>query len=216
MNIFCQICFSTGRGFKKACQQSFQLLFVQHLLQFQQNVWTFYSISGQKNCHDKRMSVTSLSEWSAIVESCVYWISSVQRGSENDTQRLSQKSSFSSSLKKHFVMNILTFKTVENDLCFLWIVWQSSLYDSSSASAFTYICLRFMISSNKFWSCMSTETDMSATVIEAVCIDLLIISECIICVIQCCTLSSERFIDISYLCFACSLLYDSSCCVVLL
>ncbi len=36
---------------------------------------------------------------------------------------------------------------------------------------------------------------MSATVIETVCIDLLIISECIICVVQCCTLLSERFID---------------------
>ncbi len=36
---------------------------------------------------------------------------------------------------------------------------------------------------------------MSATVIETVCIDLLIISECIIYIIQCCTLSSERFID---------------------
>jgi len=92
-------------------------------------------------------------------------------------------------------MNILTLSTVENDLCFLWIDWQSSLYDSSFASAFTYICLRFVISSNKFWSCMSTETDMSATVIETVCIDLLIILKCIICVIQCCTLSSEKFID---------------------
>ncbi len=92
-------------------------------------------------------------------------------------------------------MNILTFKTVENDLCFLWIVWQSSLYNSSSASAFTHICLRFIISLNKFWSYMSTEIDMSATVIEVVCIGLLIISECIICIIQCCTLSSERFID---------------------
>jgi hypothetical protein len=36
---------------------------------------------------------------------------------------------------------------------------------------------------------------MSATVIEAACIGLLIISECIICVVQCCTLLSERFID---------------------
>jgi len=36
---------------------------------------------------------------------------------------------------------------------------------------------------------------MSATVIEVVCIGLLIISECIICIIQCCTLLSERFID---------------------
>ncbi len=36
---------------------------------------------------------------------------------------------------------------------------------------------------------------MSATVIEAVCIDLLIILKCIICIVQCYTLSSERFID---------------------
>ncbi len=36
---------------------------------------------------------------------------------------------------------------------------------------------------------------MSATVIEAACIGLLIISEHIICVVQCCTLSFERFID---------------------
>ncbi len=199
MNIFCQICFNTGKGFKKPCQQSFQLLFVQHLLQFQQNVWTFCSISGQKNCYNKRRPVTFLSECSVIVELCVYWISSVQRDSENNTQCFLWKSSFSSLLKKHFVMNIFTFKTVENDLCFPWIVWQSSLYNSSSASAFTHICLRSVVSLNKFWSHISTETDMSATVIEAVCIDLLIISECIICIIQCCTLSSERPVNISCL-----------------
>ncbi len=69
------------------------------------------------------------------------------------------------------------------------------MYNSFSASAFTHICLRSVISLNKFWSYMSTETDMSATVIERVCIDLLIISEHIICIIQCCTLLSERFID---------------------
>jgi len=195
MNIFCQICFSTDKGFKKPCQQSFQLLFVQHLSQFQQNVQTFCSISDQKNCYDKRASVTSLSECSVIVELCVYWISLIQRSSENNTQHLSQKSSFSSLLKKHSVMNILTSKIVENNLCFSQIVWQSSLYDSSSALAFTHICLRSVISSNKFWSYTIIETDMSATVIEAVCIDLLIISECIICVVWCCTLSSERFID---------------------
>jgi len=45
------------------------------------------------------------------------------------------------------------------------------------------------------------EINMSATVIEAVCIGLLIISEYIICVIQCCTLSSERFIDTFCFCF---------------
>jgi hypothetical protein len=92
-------------------------------------------------------------------------------------------------------MNTLILSTVENDLHFLWIDWQSSSYDSSFTSAFTHICLRSVISLNKFWSCMSTETDMSATVIETVCIDLLIILKCIICVIQCCTLLSERFID---------------------
>ncbi len=118
MNIFCQICSDTGKGFKKPCQQSFQLLFVQHLSQFWQNVQTFYSILGQKNCYNKKASVTSLFECSVIVESCVYWISSVQRDSENSTQCLLWKSSFSSSLKKHFVMNTLTFKTVKNDLCF--------------------------------------------------------------------------------------------------
>jgi len=195
MNIFCQICSDMSKDFKKPCQQSFQLLFIQHLSQFQQNVQTFCSISSQKNIHDKRASVTFLFECSVIVKSCVYWISSVWRGFENSTQHLSQKSSFSSLLKKHFVMNILTFKTVENDLYFLWIVWQSLLYDSSSASALTHICLRFVISLNKFWSHTSTETDMSATVIETVCIDLLIISECIICAVQCCTLSFKRFIN---------------------
>jgi len=118
MNIFCQICFSTDKGFKKPCQQSFQLLFIQHLSQFQQNVQTFCSILSQKNCHDKRASVIFLLKCSVIVELCVYWISSVQRSFKNDTQCLLQKSSFSSSLKKHFIMNILTFKTVENDLCF--------------------------------------------------------------------------------------------------
>jgi len=122
MNIFYQMHFSTDRGFKKPCQQSFQLLFIQHLLQFQQNVQTFYSILSQKNCHDKRASVTFLFECSAIVKLCVYWISSVQRGSEKDTQCLLWKSSFSSSLKKHFIMNTLTFKTVKNDLCCLWII----------------------------------------------------------------------------------------------
>ncbi len=92
-------------------------------------------------------------------------------------------------------MNILTFKTVENDVCFSQIVWQSSLYNSSFASAFTHICLRSVTSSNKFWSCTSTETDMSATVIKTACIDLLIISECIICIVQCCTLLFEKFIN---------------------
>jgi len=183
MNIFHQICFNMSSGFKKSCQWSFQLLFIQHLLQFQQNVQTFCSILSQKNCCDKKASVTSLSECSVIVKSCVYWINSVWRGSENITQCLLWKSSFSSLFKKHFIMNTLTFKTVENDLCFSQIVWQSSLYNSSSASAFTHICLRFIISLNKFWSCMSTEIDMSATVIRVICIGLLIISEHIICII---------------------------------
>ncbi len=117
------------------------------------------------------------------------------RDSENSTQCLLWKSNFSSLFKKHSVMNTLTFRTVKNDLCFLQIVWQSSLYDLSSASAFTHICLRSVISSNKSWSCTSTEINMSATVIKAACIGLLIISKCIICVVQCCTLLSERFID---------------------
>ncbi len=103
--------------------------------------------------------------------------------------------SFSLLLKKHSVMNILTFKTVKNDLCFLWIVWQSLFYNSSFTSAFINIYLRSIILSNKFWSFTSTEINMSATVIETVCIDLLIISECIICVIQCCTLLFKRFIN---------------------
>jgi len=92
-------------------------------------------------------------------------------------------------------MNILTFKTVKNNLCFSWSVWQSSLYNSSSASAFTHICLRSVISLNKFWSYMSTETDMSATVIETACINLLIILKYIICIVWCCTLLSEKFIN---------------------
>ncbi len=75
MNIFCQIRFSTGKGFKKSCQRSFQLLFVQHLSQFWQDVQTFCSILSQKNCHNKRASVTFLFKCSVIVESCVYWIS---------------------------------------------------------------------------------------------------------------------------------------------
>ncbi len=198
MNIFCQIHFNTGRGFKKPCQRSFQLLFIQHLLQFWQNVQTFCSISGQKNCCDKRASVTFLFKCSVIVESCVYWISLIWRDSENDTQCLLQKSSFSSLLKKHSVMNTLTSKTVRNDLCCFWIAWHSFLYDLSLVSAFTYICLRFVTSSNRFWSCTSTGTDIFATVIEAVCIGLLIILKCIICIIQCCTLSSERSVNISY------------------
>ncbi len=195
MNIFHQILFNTDKGFKKFCQQSFQLLFVQHLSQFWQNVQMFCNISDQKNCYDKKTSVTSLFKCLIIVESCVYWISSVQRDSKFDTQCLSQKSNFSSLLREHSVMNILTLSTVENNLCFSWIDWQSSLYNSSSASAFTHIYLRSIVSLNKFWSCTSTETDMSATVIKAVCIDLLIILKYIICIVQCCTLLSERFID---------------------
>jgi len=183
MNIFHQICFDTGRGFKKPCQQSFQLLFVQHLSQFQQNVQTFCSILSQKNCYDKRASVTSLFECSVIVELCVYWISSVQRNSENDTQCLLQKNDFSSLLKKHFVMNTLTFKTVKNKLNCSQIAWHSFLYNLSFVSAFTYICLRSVASLNRFWSYTSTDTDIFATVIETVCIDLLIILRCIICVI---------------------------------
>jgi len=161
----------------------FQLLFIQHLSQFWQNVQTFYSILSQKNSHNKRTSVTSLFECSVIVESCVYWISSVQRGFENSTQCLLWKSSFFSSLKKHFIMNILTFKTVRNDLCCFWISQHSFLYDSSLISAFTHICLRSVASLNRFWSHMSTDIDISATVIEAACIDLLIILRCSICVI---------------------------------
>jgi len=195
MNIFCQILSDTGKGFKKLCQQFFQLLFIWHLSQFQQNVQMFCNISDQKNCYNKRASIMFLFKCSVIVKSCVYWISFVQRNSEFNTQCLSWKSNFSSLLKKHSVMNTLTLNTVENDLCFSQIDWQSSSYNSSFASVFIHICLRFMISLNKFWFYMSTETDMSATVIETVCIDLLIISECIICIIQCCTLSSERFID---------------------
>ena len=137
MNIFCQICSDTGKGFKKPCQQSFQLLFVWHLSQFWQNVQTFCSISSQKNCYDKRASVTSLSECSVIVESCVYWISSVQRDFDDNTQCLSWKSSFSSSLKKHSVMNILTFKTVKNNLCFLQTSasWESDSELAQSAQS---------------------------------------------------------------------------------
>jgi len=200
-NIFCQIFFNTDKGFKKLCQQSFQLLFIWHLSQFWQNVQTFCNISDQKNCYDKRASVTSLFKCLIIVESCVYWISSVWRDSKFSIQCLSQKSNFSSLLRKHFVMNTLILSTVENDLCFSQIDWQSSLYNSSSASAFTYICLRSVILLNKFWSCMSTEINMSATVIEAVCIGLFIISEYIICIVQCCTLSFERFINTFCYCF---------------
>jgi hypothetical protein len=176
MNIFCQMCFDTGKGFKKPCQQSFQLLFI-HICHNSDRMYR-HSVAFQvKRTVVIRVSVTFLFECSVIVESCVYWISSVQRDSEKDTQCLLWKSNFSSSLKKHSVMNILTFKTVRNDLCCLQIVWQSSLYNSSSASAFTHICLRSVISLNKFWSHTSTEISMSATVIKAVCIDLLIISD---------------------------------------
>ncbi len=197
MNIFCQIHSDTDKGFKKPCQWSFQLLFIWHLSQFQQNVQTFCSISGQKNCCDKRASVTFLFECSVIVKSCVYWISSVQRSSENSTQCLLQKSSFSSSLKKHFIMNILIFRTVRNDLHCFWIAWHSFLYNLSLVSAFTYICLRSVTSLNRFWSHTSTDISIFTTVIEVACIDLLIISESIICVVQCCTLSSEKSVDIS-------------------
>ncbi len=72
MNIFCQILFNTGKDFKKLCQQFFQLLFIWHLSQFQQNVQMFCNISDQKNCYDKRTLITFLFECSVIVESCVY------------------------------------------------------------------------------------------------------------------------------------------------
>jgi hypothetical protein len=108
-------------------------------------------------------------------------------------------------------MNILTSRTVENNLCFLWIVWQSSLYDSSFASAFTHICLRFIISLNKFWSCTSTETDMSATVIRAACIACLSsqnISSASYNVVLCClrdSLTHSAFISIKHLLSFCLL-----------
>jgi len=121
MNIFCQILFNTDRGFKKPCQWFFQLLFIWHLSQFLQNVQTFCNILSQKNYLNKRISVTFLSECSVIIKSCVYWISFVQRNSEVDTQCLSQKSSFFSLLKKHSVMNILTFRMIEKNLCCSWI-----------------------------------------------------------------------------------------------
>ncbi len=95
-------------------------------------------------------------------------------------------------------MNTLTFKTVRNDLYCFWIASHSFSYDSSLISAFTYICLRSVASLNRFWSCMSTDINIFTTVIEAACIDLLIILRCIICIIQCCTLSSERPVVISY------------------
>ena len=69
------------------------------------------------------------------------------------------------------------------------------MYNLSLVSAFTHICLRSVTSLNRFWSCTSTDTDIFATVIEAVCIGLLIILKCIIYIIWCCTLLSERFID---------------------
>ena len=97
-------------------------------------------------------------------------------------------------------MNTLTFKTVRNDLCCFWIAWHSFSYDLSLVSAFTHICLKSVTSLNRFWSCTSTDTDIFATVIETACIGLLIILRCIICVIQCCTLSSERPVNISCLC----------------
>jgi len=94
-------------------------------------------------------------------------------------------------------MNTLTFKTVRNDLCCFWIAWHSFSYNSSLVSAFTYICLRSVASLNRFWSCTSTGTDIFATVIEAACIGLVIILKCSIYIIQCCTLSSERPVNIS-------------------
>jgi len=119
MNIFCQILSNTGIDFKKLCQQPFQLLFIQHLSQFWQNVQMFYNISDQKNCYNKRTLIMFLSECSVIIESCVYWISLIQRDSKFNTQCLSQKSNFSLLLREHSVMNTLTLSTVENDLYFL-------------------------------------------------------------------------------------------------
>ncbi len=54
-----------------------------------------------------------------------------------------------------------------------------------------------MILSNRLQSCMSTEFSIFVTVIETACIGLHNISECSICVIQCCTLLSETFVNIS-------------------
>jgi len=124
--------------------------FIWHLSQFWQNVKMFCNIFDQKNCYNNRTLITSLFKCSVIVKSCVYWISLVQRDSEFNTQCLFQKSNFSSLLKEHFIMNTLTLSTVKNDLCFLWINEQSSLYNSSSVLAFSYICLRSVISLNKF------------------------------------------------------------------
>jgi hypothetical protein len=112
MNIFCQICFNTGRGFKSLVRWSFQLLFIWHLSQFWQNVQTFCSISGQKNCCDKRASVTSLSKCSVIVESCVYWISSVQRDSDEPLSVFCKRVAFLHH-SRSILLWILTFKTVK-------------------------------------------------------------------------------------------------------
>jgi len=97
-------------------------------------------------------------------------------------------------------MNTLTFKTVKNNIYCFWIAWHSFLYDLSFISAFTHICLRSVTSLNRFWFHTSTGIDIFTTVIEAACIGLLIILKCIICVVQCCTLSSEKSVNISCLC----------------
>jgi len=89
---------------------------------------------------------------------------------------------------------------VKNNLHCFWIAWHSFSYNLSLVSAFTHICLRSVTSLNRFWSCMSTDINIFATVIEAACIGLLIILRHIICVVQCCTLSFKRSVNISYSC----------------
>ncbi len=125
MNISCQILSDTDKGFKKLCWQSFQLLFIQHLSQFWQNVQMFCNISDQKNCYDKRTSIMFLFECLTIVESCVYWISSVWRNSKFSTQCLSQKSNFSLLFRNHSVMNTLILSVMS------WthtkVLWSSCL-----------------------------------------------------------------------------------------
>jgi hypothetical protein len=50
MNIFHQICFDTGRGFKKALSAVFSAVVCMRFVTFWQNVQTFCSILSQKNC----------------------------------------------------------------------------------------------------------------------------------------------------------------------
>ena len=114
-----QIFSETDKDFKNSWWWFFQLLFIQHLSQFQQNLQTSCSILSQKNCQEKSSAMTSLFKWSVMIELWMYWIRLVQRDLESDIHYCSWKSNLSFAFRKHSVIEIFILSIMRNDLhCF--------------------------------------------------------------------------------------------------